>query len=62
MKKIALKPVKIPLPRDTNADVRMAVAKAEAAMAENNNLIESVLNNIDGGVTITQTGNVLHIS
>ena len=61
MKKIALKPVKIPLPRDINSDVRMSIAKAEQAMMENNNLIENALNNL-GGVTIVQTGNVLHIS
>lgn len=46
MKEIALKPVIIQLPRDTSLEVRMAVAKAEEAIRENNNLIEKTINEI----------------
>lgn len=64
MKKITLKPVSVPLPRDMSSEVRMSVAKAEEAMRENNRLIEEAINNImdsDGGSAELVNG-ILHIS
>ena len=46
MKKVTLKPVTVPLPRSTPTEVLMSVAKAEAAIRENNQIIENVLNTL----------------
>lgn len=46
MKKITLKPVNIPLPADTPAHIRMSIAQAEAAIRENNRVIEDALNTL----------------
>lgn len=65
MKRIALKPVTIPLPRDTSRDVLLSVAKAEAAMRENNKLIEQAINTIgeSSGVIVSQdSSGIVHIS
>ncbi len=44
MKKVTLKPVTIPLPKSLPSEILMSVAQAEAAMRENNQIIENVLN------------------
>ena len=46
MKKVTLKPVTVPLPRSAPTEVLMSVAKAEAAIRENNQIIENVLNTL----------------
>lgn len=46
MKEISLKPVIIQLPSDTSPAVRLAVAKAEETIRENNNIIEKKINEI----------------
>lgn len=45
-----LKPVTIPLPRDVSPDVRKSVEKAEAAIRENNRLIEEILNTMESAI------------
>lgn len=46
MKKVSLKHVTVPLPDDAPANIRMSVAQAEAAIRENNQIIENVLNTL----------------
>lgn len=64
MKKITLKPVTVPLPRDASISVRMAVAKAEESMRENNRIVEQAINDlIIDNVTVNQDASgYLHIS
>lgn len=50
--KRALKPVTIPLPKGVSPDIRKSVEKAEAAMRENNKLIEEMLASLEKTIAI----------
>ncbi len=46
MKKIALKPIAIPLPRNIEPPVRESIEKAVADMRDNMQLLEAVINTL----------------
>jgi hypothetical protein len=48
MKKITLKPVTIPMPQNVPNEVRVSVAKAEAALRENYAMLENTINAVLG--------------
>ena len=66
---ISLKPVMFPLPKDVSPIVRKTFEKAEAAIRDNNRLIERAIQNVsttvvvaDGGTATLDANNILHIS
>lgn len=68
MKKISLKPVVFQLPQDVSPQLQRSIAQVEAAIRENNQLLESTLNNINATIIVSgadatlDANNVLHIS
>lgn len=46
MNRVTLHEVKIPLPADAPASIQMSVSQAEAAIRENNAMIEDILNTL----------------
>lgn len=68
MKRISLKPVVFQLPRDVSPQLQRSIAQVEAAIRENNQLLESTLNNINATIIVSgadatlDANNVLHIS
>ena len=68
---IALKPYAIPLPRDTDPELRRTMQRLEETLRSNNATIEDALNALQtavgsatgsGDLTVTLNDGILHIS